>query len=176
LKFSHLKKTHKTPVFMHCAQRSQASSAPAYRLLIVDDQRDLCELIRHVALENGFTSTIATTARECFAGLAGEAPTLILLDLQLPGMDGVELLRVLADSGCRSSVAIVSGLDRRVIESAGRLARCLKLDVVGTIQKPVLVEDLAALMRRAAERHRSAEHPAHAAGSSSRGDARVATG
>ena len=137
---------------MHCAPRT---------LLIVDDERDLCQLISEVAHANGFTSTIATTARECFARLAVEAPTLILLDLQLPGMDGVELLRVLADSGCRSCVAIVSGLDRRVIESAGRLARCLSLDLVGTLQKPVLVEDLSALMQRAAQRRLPGDNQAH---------------
>src|SRR5688572_32577754 len=152
---------------MHCAPRT---------LLIVDDEPDLCQLISEVAHANGFTSTIATTARECFAGLEGEPPTLILLDLQLPGMDGVELLRVLADSGCRSSVAIVSGLDRRIIESAGRLARCLRLGLVGTLQKPVLLEDLTALLHRAAERHQSIHRQAHAGGSDYRGDARVATG
>ena len=160
---------------MPCAERTQAPSTP-HRLLIVDDERDLCELIRSVALANGFTSTIATTARECFAGLEAELPTLILLDLQLPGMDGVELLRVLADSGCRSSIAIVSGLDRRIIESAGRLARCLRLDLVGTLQKPLLLEDLTALMRRAAERHQSNQRQSHAGGPGYRGDALVATG
>lgn len=148
---------------MHRSPRIQAPATASHRLLIVDDERDLCELIRTVALANGFHSTIATTARECFAGLEGEPPTLILLDLQLPGMDGVELLRMLADSGCRSCIAILSGLDRRVIESAGRLGRCLRLDVIGTLQKPATIEDLTAIMRRAAQRRADSSHTVQAA-------------
>jgi len=121
-------------------------------VLIVDDERDLCEVVRNVARSCGYRSTIAVDARECFDSLGATRYTLIVVDLQLPGMDGVELLRKLADAGCTASIAIISGLDRRVLESAGRLAQWLKLDVVATLQKPILIEDLMAAMRTAAAR------------------------
>jgi CheY-like chemotaxis protein len=122
------------------------------RLLIIDDERDNCELICSIGEANGYSSSHATSANDCFERLSGEEPTLIFIDLQLGGMDGIELLRNLADAGCRASIAIMSDLDRRVLESAGRLARCLKLDLLGILQKPVASEELTQIMRSAAAR------------------------
>ena len=54
-------------------------------------------------------------------------PEMVALDLGMPGMDGVELLRFLADQDYRGPVLIVSGFDRRVLESAFRLGEALGL-------------------------------------------------
>ena len=49
--------------------------------------------------------------------LSSQRPDMVALDLGMPGMDGVELLRFLAEQDYRSPVLIVSGFDRRVLES-----------------------------------------------------------
>ena len=57
-------------------------------------------------------------------------------------MDGVELLRFLAEEDSRATVLIVSGFDRRVLESAFRLGEALGLRMVGPLEKPVRFQEL----------------------------------
>jgi YesN/AraC family two-component response regulator len=61
-------------------------------------------------------------------------------------MDGVELLRFLADQGYAAPVLIVSGFDRRVLESAFRLGEALGLSMAGPLEKPVRLEELETLL------------------------------
>ena len=64
----------------------------------------------------------------------------------MPGMDGVELLRFLAEQDFQSPVLIVSGFDRRVLESAFRLGEALGLTMVGPLEKPVRLEELETVL------------------------------
>jgi len=70
----------------------------------------------------------------------------VALDLGMPGMDGVELIRFLADQDYRAPVLIVSGFDRRVLESAFRLGEALGLNMAGPLEKPVRLEALETLL------------------------------
>ena len=63
----------------------------------------------------------------------------------MPGMDGVELLRFLADEDYNAPVLIVSGFDRRVLESAFRLGEALGLNMAGPLEKPVRLDQLEAM-------------------------------
>jgi len=67
---------------------------------------------------------------------------MVALDLGMPGMDGVELLRFLAEEDSRAPVLIISGFDRRVLESAFRLGEALGLRMIGPLEKPVRFQDL----------------------------------
>jgi len=71
---------------------------------------------------------------------------MVALDLGMPGMDGIELLRFLAEQDFRSPVLIVSGFDRRVLESAFRLGEALGLTMAGPLEKPVRLEQLETLL------------------------------
>jgi YesN/AraC family two-component response regulator len=57
-------------------------------------------------------------------------------------MDGVELLRFLAEEDSRATVLIISGFDRRVLESAFRLGEAMGLRMVGPLEKPVRFQEL----------------------------------
>jgi CheY-like chemotaxis protein len=71
-----------------------------------------------------------------------DPPNIVALDLGMPGMDGVELLRFLAEQEYRAPVLIVSGFDRRVLESAFRLGEALGLNMAGPVEKPVRLDAL----------------------------------
>jgi CheY-like chemotaxis protein len=73
---------------------------------------------------------------------------MVALDLGMPGMDGVELIRFLADQSYEGPVLIVSGFDRRVLESAFRLGEALGLTMVGPVEKPVRFEVLEDMLSR----------------------------
>ena len=114
------------------------------RLLLIDDEPVLAEFLASAARESGFEPVIPSEDRECRDSFLAERPNLVALDLGMPGMDGVELLRFLAEQDYRAPVLIVSGFDRRVLESAFRLGEALGLNMFGPIEKPVRLDHLEA--------------------------------
>lgn len=119
---------------------------PQPRLLLIDDEPALADFLANAARESGFEPVITSQDREFRDEFVANRPNMVALDLGMPGMDGVELLRFLADQDYRSPVLIVSGFDRRVLESAFRLGEALGLTMTGPIEKPVRLEDLEALL------------------------------
>jgi DNA-binding response OmpR family regulator len=119
---------------------------PQPRLLLIDDEPALADFLANAARESGFEPVITSQDRQFRDEFLANRPNMVALDLGMPGMDGVELLRFLADQDYRSPVLIVSGFDRRVLESAFRLGEALGLSMTGPIEKPVRLEDLEALL------------------------------
>ncbi len=112
------------------------------RLLIVDDEPDVRALFRDIAEDLGFIVAEAGDQGEFLAAYDALDPTVILLDLTLPGADGVELLRDLAGRKCTTPILLASGKDARVLATAQRLGRMLGLVMQGVLQKPITVPDL----------------------------------
>jgi DNA-binding response OmpR family regulator len=112
------------------------------RLLLIDDEPALAQFLATAAEDCGF-QPIITSRDEDFRGkFMANQPDMVALDLGMPGMDGIELLRFLAEQDFKSPVLIVSGFDRRVLESAFRLGEALGLTMVGPLEKPVRLEEL----------------------------------
>ena len=112
------------------------------RLLLIDDEPALAAFVADVARDCGFDPELTSTNEQFRSSLLARRPDMIALDLGMPGMDGVELLRFLAENDCRAPVLIISGFDRRVLESAFRLGEALGLRMVGPLEKPVRAEQL----------------------------------
>ncbi len=116
------------------------------RLLVVDDQADILEFIATVAEFSGYRVATAQNAERAFSLLREFEPTLIMLDLQMPDMDGVELIRRLAVHGTRAPIVISSGMDSRVLASVEQLGLTQGLNMIGNMQKPLALPDLEALL------------------------------
>lgn len=118
------------------------------RILVVDDDDDIGELISVVAHSMNLCCSVTTNARDFLAALDqdGSHVALIFLDLRLPEMDGVELLRQLAQRQCRADLILISGVSKRVLETATELAQTLGLAVAGHLQKPFRLTELEALL------------------------------
>jgi DNA-binding response OmpR family regulator len=121
---------------------------PQPRLLLIDDEPTLAEFLATAAQESGFDPVITEHDEQFREAFAAERPDVVALDLGMPGMDGVELIRFLADQNYDAPVLIVSGFDRRVLESAFRLGEALGLTMVGPIEKPVRFEVLQETLGR----------------------------
>ena len=118
------------------------------RLLLIDDEPQLAAFVANAARMCGY-DPISTGRDEDFrARLLDQRPEMVALDLGMPGMDGVELLRFLADHGFGGPVLIISGFDRRVLESAFRLGEALGLKMVGPIEKPARLDALEAILKQ----------------------------
>lgn len=118
------------------------------RLLLIDDEPALAAFVAKAADLCGFEPVVAEEDQEFRERFIAEQPRMVVLDLGMPGMDGVELLRFLADQGYRDPVLIVSGFDRRVLDSAFRLGEALGLQMVGPLEKPTRLEALEAILNR----------------------------
>lgn len=120
---------------------------PHPRLLLIDDEPVLAEFLASAARTCGFDPMIAAEDAEFRNAFVEQRPDMVALDLGMPGMDGVELLRFLADHDYEAPVLIVSGFDRRVLESAFRLGEALGLKMAGPLEKPVRLDDLEAQLK-----------------------------
>ncbi|MEO7409712.1 MAG: response regulator [Sphingomicrobium sp.] len=118
------------------------------RLLLIDDEPQLAAFVASAARMCGFDPITTDRDEDFRTRLIAEAPQMVALDLGMPGMDGVELLRFLADHSYGGPVLIISGFDRRVLESAFRLGEALGLRMVGPLEKPARLDALEAILKR----------------------------
>lgn len=116
------------------------------RLLVIDDEPALADFVAQVAGECGFEASLTSDNRDFQDEFIAGRPDIVVLDLGMPGMDGVELLRFLAAEDFDAPVLIISGFDRRVLESAFRLGEALGLTMIGPLEKPVRFQDLERLL------------------------------
>jgi DNA-binding response OmpR family regulator len=125
---------------------------PQPRLLLIDDEPALAEYLANAAKACGFEPIVTARDDEFRDAFVAHRPEMVALDLGMPGMDGVELTRFLADQDYRGPVLIVSGFDRRVLDSAFRLGEALGLNMAGPVEKPVrfdVLEELLAKLKAA---------------------------
>src|SRR5947208_15028588 len=121
---------------------------PQPRLLLIDDEPALAEFLANAARSCGFDPIVTARDEEFRDAFIASRPEMVALDLGMPGMDGVELTRFLADQRYRGPVLIVSGFDRRVLESAFRLGEALGLNMVGPVEKPVRLDVLEGVLSK----------------------------
>ena len=125
------------------------------RLLLIDDEPALAAFVANAAAISGFDPVVTSDDALFREQFKAEVPGMVALDLGMPGMDGVELLRFLASETFEGPVLIISGFDRRVLESAFRLGQALGLWMVGPLEKPVRLEALETILTE----HRPASAP-----------------
>jgi DNA-binding response OmpR family regulator len=122
------------------------TSAHKPTLLLIDDEPALAAFLADAARLSGYEPVVANGDGRFRSLLSEIEPAMVALDLGMPGMDGVELLRCLAEDGFAGPVLIISGFDRRVLESAMALGEALGLRMVGPLEKPTRLEELEDLL------------------------------
>jgi EAL domain-containing protein (putative c-di-GMP-specific phosphodiesterase class I)/ActR/RegA family two-component response regulator len=124
------------------------------RLLVIDDERAFGQIVKRVAEAHGFEVVVTHDPSAFMNSARLWRPSVIMLDLKMPGTDGIELLRNLAADKCGAHIVLTSGADGRVLESALQLGRARGLNMTEALPKPLGVETLRA---RLAELKRQAK-------------------
>jgi DNA-binding NtrC family response regulator len=118
------------------------------RLLVIDDEIEIGEFIRVVAEEMGYEVRVTASADEFRSLCDTFAPTVIMLDVVMPDIDGIELLRYLAGKHCRARVMVMSGYSAKYLESAERLSQAYGLGHVEPLTKPIRLAKLREVLGR----------------------------
>ncbi len=124
-----------------------ASGAATDTLLVLDDCAETAELIGELGRLAGFEAAVTTDVDAFNFAVAQQHPSMITLDLRMPGADGIEVLRSLAARGCTAGILLISGVDTRTIISAERFGQKADLNILGSVTKPFDSESLVARLR-----------------------------
>jgi CheY-like chemotaxis protein len=117
------------------------------RLIIVDDEADFGTLVVEVATELGYAASAATNAGDFRKLYEAQIPDTVVLDMVMPGQDGIELIQWLVLQGYRSRIIIISGYHPDYARSAKALAEVAGTLQVLVLQKPISLEKLRANLR-----------------------------
>ncbi|MBL8496724.1 EAL domain-containing protein [Nitrosomonas sp. JL21] len=121
------------------------------RVLILDDDKFMLEFVSHLFRELGVSEVlVAEDGRAGLYVLSAQIDPidLLLCDVEMPGMDGIEFLRNIADQKYTGKIVLFSGVDADLLKSIERLAIVRGLEVIGILSKPVTIESLAALLKK----------------------------
>jgi len=118
----------------------------ARSLLLIDDDSMVGRFIGHAAEECGYRATRTTGIESFRHQLRAGAPDAVALDLRIPGSDGIEIIRFLAEESYRGLVIVISGLEQRLVHAAVRLGEAMGLHMADPLQKPFRSEELARLL------------------------------
>jgi len=123
--------------------------------LIVEDDRDVVALFRHVLDIAGYHTEIVLNGKEAMSRLEESEPDIVLLDLQLPGMSGIDILtRMRADDRLRNTPVVV-------ITAFAPHAASLPVEPDLLLLKPVDINQLSSLVQRLQVTHGAMNEPVH---------------
>lgn len=120
-------------------------------ILIVDDERDIRELISDILKDEGFTTRLAANSDDCMAEVDKEPPSLMILDIWLKDseMDGIDILKTVKRDNPEIPIVIISGHGNIEIAVAA-----IKQGAYDFIEKPFNIDQLLVVIRRAMEASR----------------------
>ena len=111
------------------------------KILVVDDEVEICTILRRFFQQQGFEVVTSTDGDNALTLATKERPHLILLDMKMPGISGVEVLRILRENHHPAKVVILSAVkDESVIKET------LRMGADGYLTKPFRLEQVAQLM------------------------------
>ncbi len=122
-----------------------------FNTIIVDDSKSIRVVLDAILVQLGVEKVAhCSTGVEALAMINAQPNHyhLLFIDLNMPEMDGMELIRHLGGQGFSGSIVIISGMEIRVINLASEVARQNKVHLLGNIVKPIKVDELQHILTK----------------------------
>ena len=126
------------------------------RILVVDDEHLIRWSLEQSLLKQGYDVSTAASGEEAIKQIQEETPELVLLDIQLPGMDGLEVLQKVKEIDSEIIVVMVTALG--VLETA---VKAMRLGAHDYINKPFNLDELSIIVKKALETRQLRKEVAH---------------
>ncbi len=107
------------------------------RLMVVDDESEICDFLKLFFEERGFEVTVALSGQKALEAVSAVKPHVILLDIHMPGMDGLSTLREIKKRQPDCKVIMVTALETR-----DKIEEAMRLGADNYITKPLSLEYL----------------------------------
>jgi len=121
----------------------------AVKILVLDDESFMLKLLSRILSNLGYTAvTLCDSGGAALERIEETGPNLILLDLNMPEMDGIEFVRHLVERHYAGSLILISGEDERMLQTAEKLVQAHKIPILGHLHKPVKPDALSALLEK----------------------------
>lgn len=118
-------------------------------IYIIDDEQQTVDLLAEYAHLLGWKANVYTEAVKFFEEVESYAEdSIMILDLKMPGMDGIEVMRQMVETGNLLPLILLSGYDTGVLHSAEQLAKAYSLDVIATVTKPFKFSDFKEIVQK----------------------------
>ena len=117
-------------------------------LLVIEDDPRIASLICHLAGEAGFNARSATGPDAITQAFEHMQPDVIVLDVFMPDMDGLEVLQFLREQFSRARIVIISGSDSSSRRMTENLGKALGFNIEANISKPFQIPELRAILER----------------------------
>ena len=119
------------------------------KLIIVDDEPEMAKFIAEIASDIGFETRSVFNGESFLGKYESERHDVIVLDLCMPGIDGVESIQELAKLECDAEILIISGYGDALLECTRTIAKGRGLNLLGTLAKPFSLKDLEDFLNQA---------------------------
>ena len=124
-----------------------------YKILVVDDEKDFLEGLSERLEMRDVKHDVATGGEEALKKFEEEEPSVMVLDLKMPGMDGIEVLKKVKNAYPSTQVIILTGHG-----SEDAKAKAEKLGAFAYLEKPVEMDTLMEMLNQAGKRFAEIKH------------------
>jgi FixJ family two-component response regulator len=126
---------------------ARSGAVPAKRLLVIDDEAEMMAFVSRVATGVGFEVLTTASPDEFKAKVASWQPSCVVLDIVMPGIDGIELMGFLARQNYRGVIVAISGFSPIYLEAAKKFGHGWQLGAIHTLTKPIRVDELRSVLK-----------------------------
>ena len=112
------------------------------KILVVDDEIEICEFLKEFFSDRGYIVNSALSAEEALISIENDTPDIVLLDMKMSGMDGLEALEIIKKRWPKVKVIMVTA-----VESSDKIEDAFALGADNYIVKPLSLEYLDSEVR-----------------------------
>jgi len=130
----------------YLVSRIEKNLKKKYRVLVIEDDRQICEILQNVLEKNGYHVDIYNDGRDLVENINNDQPDIILLDITLPvGPDGIELCKAAKENKTSKNIPVIMLTSN---EYANMVEKCFSYGAADYIFKPFNMSELLVKMKR----------------------------